>query len=153
MDKQKVHEFLKSHPIGVLSTVDKNNNPHATTIYVVVEEDLKLKFLSKRETHKIQNIEHNNHIVLVVFDAKTQTNLQVIGTVEDISDDEKKAGQVFKEVLEITRQTSQADVPPVSKLFAGNYVAYEIKPKQIHYSTYQLHKSPSLESEFINLEF
>lgn len=153
MDKQKVYEFLKSHPIGVISTVDSDNKPHATTIYVVVEEDLKLKFLSKRDTQKIQNIENNNHIVLVVFDAKTQTNLQVIGTVEDISDDEKRAGQVFKKVLEITRQTSQADVPPVSKLFAGNYVAYEIKPKQIRYSNYQLHKSPSLESEFINLEF
>lgn len=153
MDKQKVYKFLKSHPIGVLSTVDSSHNPHATTIYVVVEEDLRLKFLSKRDTQKIQNIESNNHVVLVVFEAKTQTNVQIIGAVEDISGDEKRAGDVFKEVLEITRQTSQADVPPISKLFAGNYVAYEIKPKRIHYSTYQLHKSPSLESEFINLEF
>ncbi len=153
MDKQKIYEFLKSHPIGVLSTVDSKNNPHATTIYVIVEEDLTLKFLSKHDTQKIQNIENNPNVMLVVFDAKTQTNLQVVGKAEDISSDEKRAGHVFKEILEITRQTSQADVPPVSKLFAGSYVAYEIKPKQIRYSTYQLHKSPSLESEFINLEF
>lgn len=152
MDKKKIYEFLKSHPIGVLATVDSDNNPHATTIYVVVEDDLTIKFLSKRDTQKIQNLEGNNNVTLVIFEAGTQTNVQVIGQAEDVSND-AESHEVFKKILEITRQTSQAEVPPVSKLFAGNYVAYKIKPKQIRYSNYQLHPSPSVESEFINLEF
>lgn len=152
MDKQTIYEFLKSHPIGVLATVGDGRNPHATTVYYGVEDDLSLKFLSKRDTQKIQNLEANKNVVLVVFEATTQTNVQVIGEAEDISD-EAESHKVFSKILEITRATSQAEVPPMSKLFAGHYVAYKITPKQIRYSNYQLHPSPSTETEFITLEF
>ena len=91
-------------------------------------------------------------MVFVVFDAKTQTNVQVIGQAVDISD-ESESDTVFTRILEITRSTSQAEVPPISKIFAGRYVAYKINPKQIRYSNYQLHPSPSSETEFITLDF
>lgn len=151
-DKQKVYEFLRSHPIGVLATVGSGHIPHATAIYFVVEEDLSVKFLSKRDTKKIENIKNNSKVMLEVFEAATQTNVQIAGVAEDISD-EMQAHDVFTKVLEVTRATSQADVPPVSKLLAGNYVAYRVNPSQIRYRVYQPLPSPSSETEFITIDF
>lgn len=152
MDKKKVYEFLKSHPVGVLATVDDNNNPHATTIYFAIDEDLTIKFMSKRDTQKIHNIENNKNIILVVFDVRSQTNVQIFGQAKDVSDD-PDSNETFLDILEITRQTSSSEVPPVSKIFAGSYVTYVLNPKQVQYSVYQLHPSPNTETEFITIDF
>ena len=36
---QRVREYLKSNPVGVLATVDADNNPHASVIYYSVDND------------------------------------------------------------------------------------------------------------------
>lgn len=133
--KQKIKEFLAQHPAVVLSTVGEDSVPYATTIYCLADEDLDIYFLSKAETRKIQNIRDNSRVMLVGFDAQSQTNVQISGSASEVKD---KAGSqnIFKEILDITRKNSGAEVPPVSKLFAGPYVVYKIKPKQINYSVY-----------------
>ncbi len=133
--KQKVKEFLAEHPAGVLSTVGKDSSPYSTTIYFVADNELNIYFLSKSETKKIENIKVNNRVMLVGFEAKTQTNVQISGTAQELKDG-SDSQNIFQQILEITRKTSGAEVPPVSKLFAGPYVIYKIKPKQINYSVY-----------------
>jgi general stress protein 26 len=132
--KQKVKDFLKQNPAGVLSTVGEDSSPYSTTIYSVVDDDLSIYFLSKAETQKIKNIQNNNKVMFVAFETKTQTNVQVSGYALEIKD--QRDQDIFKKILEVTRNTSGAEVPPISKLFAGPYAVYEIQPQQISYSVY-----------------
>lgn len=133
--RQKIKEFLAEKPAVVLSTVGKDSAPYSTTIYCLADEELDFYFLSKTETQKVQNIRNNNKVMVVGFDAESQTNIQVSGFASEVK---SQAGSqnIFKEILNITRKNSGAEVPPVSKIFAGAYVVFKIKPKQINYSVY-----------------
>lgn len=133
--KHKVKDFLTKNPVGVLSTAGGDSAPYSTTIYFVTDDNLNVYFLSKAETQKIKNIQDNNKIMLVAFEAKTQTNVQISGSAYEEKDG-PSLQNIFKEILEVTRNTSNAEVPPISKLFAGAYVVYKIKPAQINYSVY-----------------
>jgi general stress protein 26 len=133
---QRVYDFLKSHPVGVLAMVDPNGNPHATVIYFSIEEDFSISFTTKRDTKKHDNLQHNNHVMLVAYEAETQTTTQVIGTAEDITD-AQQAQETFTNTQIAASETSEeAGEPPISKLYAGEYVAYSLKPAQIRMAVF-----------------
>lgn len=149
-DNQEVYNFLNANPIGVLATTTKSGDPHGTTVYFKIDEDFNLYFLSKKDTKKVDNIKHNNNVMLVVFEPLKQINIQVSAVAKEVTDEES-SGEIFKQILEITRQTSTAEIPPISKLFAGHYVAYKLVPKKISYSVYQ--PGPDSKAKFYNIDF
>jgi len=132
---KRIYDFLKLHSVGVLATVDPNSDPRATVIYYAVDEDFNITFTTKRDTKKHDNIQHNNHVQLVAYEASSQTTVQITGIAEDISDT-PEANEVFSNTLKAAIRTSEAGVPPISKLYAGHYVAYRIKPKQIRMAVF-----------------
>ncbi len=125
-DRSKISDFLDSHPVGVLATVDKNNHPNASAIYFSVDNNLRVTFTTKRDTHKAQNIAHNNRVVLVTYDSENQSVVQVSGMAEVITDIEE-AQKIYQGTVQAAKQTGEDIVPPVAKLAAGPYLAYEIK--------------------------
>jgi len=127
---QRIFNFLKSHPIGVLATVDPNGDPHATTVYFSVDNEFKVSFVTKRDTKKFDNLQHNDRAMFVVFDAWTQAVVQVVGSVKDISDT-PEAQVAFQDMLAAAIHTSESGVPPISKLYAGYYATFQIQPAQI----------------------
>ncbi len=127
---QRIYEFLKTHPVAVLATIDPNGNPHATVVYFSVDERFNISFTTKRDTKKHDNLKRNNHIMMVAYEALTQTTAQITGVAEDIGDT-AEAAEVFKNTLRASMQTSEAGIPPISKLYAGQYVAYRVRPVQI----------------------
>ncbi len=133
--KRRVKGFLQEHPVGVLSTVGGDSASYSTTVYFVADDNLNIYFLSKTETQKVKNIRDNNKVMLVAFETKTQTNIQISGSAYEEKDG-PSSQNIFKEIIEAARKTSNAEVPPVSKLLAGAYAAYKIKPNQINYSVY-----------------
>lgn len=149
-DNQEVFNFLNANPIAVLSTVNLEGDPHATTIYFKIDEEFNCYFLSKKDTAKIQNIKNNKNVVLVVFEPTKQINVQIYAKAVEVTNEES-SGSIFKQILEVTRQTSISEVPPVSKLFAGHYVAYKLVPKKIDYSVYQ--PDPDLKAKFYSIDF
>lgn len=132
---QRIFYFLKMHPVGVLATVGQDNLPQASVIYYSVDEDFTITFTTKRDTKKRINISEQNHVQLVVFEASSQTTVQISGTAEIISNP-SEASEVFGGTLKASVRTSESGVPPISKLFAGNYVAFKIKPKQIRMAVF-----------------
>lgn len=127
---ESINDFLKSHPVGVLSTSDKNNKPHAAVLYFSVDPDFSITFTTKRDTQKHRNMQHHKQVMLVVYDADTQTTVQIAGKVQDISN-ESEAAAVFQGTLKAAQTNSKTGVPPISKLFAGHYVAYRILPSTV----------------------
>jgi len=130
-----IYDFLKSHPIGVLATVDPNHNPHAVVIYFSVDEEFMITFITKRGTKKSDNIERANHVMLVAYEASSQTTAQITGLAEEIVD-AVAAKKAFKNMLQAAEQTSESGDPPITKLYAGQYIAYRIKPIQIRMAVF-----------------
>lgn len=128
---QRIYGFLKENSVGVLATVDPNNNPHATTVYYSMDENFNVFFTTKHDTKKQDNLKHNNHVMLVVYDAFSQTTVQVTGVAQAVTDDVVVSSETFRNTVRAAIRTSESGVPPISKLYAGSYVAYCIKPVQI----------------------
>lgn len=126
----QIYSFLKSHPVGVLSTVDPNGNPHAVVIYFSIEDDFSITFTTKKDTKKNDNIRFNDHVMLLAYEASSQTTVQITGVAEAITNT-TAAEKAYEGTLKAARQTSETGVPPITKLYAGDFIAYRVKPVQI----------------------
>jgi len=131
----RILHFLSAHKTGVLSTVDPNGSPHASVIYYSIDSFFTIRFQTKRRTQKNINLSNNNHAALVVFDEPSQTTVQITGVASEITD-EAKASRVFRTTLRASLGTSQSGIPPLAKLNAGDYVAYELKPQDVRMADY-----------------
>lgn len=128
-ERRKIYDFLKSHPVATIGTVDDECNPHMAIIYFSVNRKFELTFTTKRQTKKHRNIKNNDRVMLLAYEAFSQTSVQITGTAEEITN-LRTAGEVFKSTLKNSLKTSGVGIPPVSKIY-GDYVAYRIKPDQI----------------------
>jgi general stress protein 26 len=134
--KQKeAHDFLKNHKLGVLATVDPDGDPDAAAIYFTVDNSLNASFLTKSQTKKADNLQHNNHAVLIVYDATTQTTVQLTGIVSKITD-AAEVNAVFAQVVYASIDANGNSLPPIAKLEAGDYVAYQLKPSQVRMAVF-----------------
>lgn len=127
---QRIYSFLQSQPIGVLATVDPNNDPHAAVIYFSVDDDFNILFVTKRDTKKSDNIEHNSHVMMVVYEAASQTTAQITGIAKQVTDTDIVAEALAGNVAAAS-QTSESGQSPLDKLRAGSHVAYCIQPASI----------------------
>ena len=131
-----IRAFLMNNFVGTLATVGPENSPHASVMYFTASTDLTLRFLTKKDTRKSRNLEHNPKVSFVVFEAHSQTVVTIEGEAIDITDTEE-ANPVFNELLKIVENNSESGIPPISTLIdAGRYVAYSIKPKQIRMANF-----------------
>lgn len=133
--KLRVYEYLRLHPVGVLGTIDSNNHPHGSVIYFLPKQNFEILFTTKRDTTKHKNIKRNNRVTLVTFEAASQSAIQIFGEAQEVVD-EVKANEAFRGTLRASMQTSTSGVAPISKLYAGQYVAYRIKPWRICLNTF-----------------
>jgi hypothetical protein len=121
--------------VGVLATVSPDGDPYAAAIYYTVDSALDISFLTKTGTKKADNLEHNNHAMLVVYEAESQTTVQVMGSVSKITD-VIEADEVFSQVVYASVDTSHTDIAPILKLDEGEYVTYRLKPTQVRMATF-----------------
>jgi general stress protein 26 len=134
--QRRIYEFLAANPVGVLSTVDPNGQPHGVVIYYCVAKDFLVFFLTRTGTKKYDNLKHHNRVMLTVFDPKTQTTTQIAGRATAITD-RTQLNRVADSVLEhCLLQTRQPGSLPITKVDAGSYVAFKIKPTHIRMATY-----------------
>lgn len=151
-DKPKdIHDFLKNHKVGVLSTVDPNGDPHGAAIYFTVNENLEARFVTKTRTKKADNLRHNNHAMLVVYEAQSQSTAQILGEVEEITD-ETEMNDVFAEIVDASLKTSNTAVPPISKLVRGEYVIYRLVPKQVRMAVFNQSEGGDYQDVFKMIE-
>lgn len=131
----EMYDFLKAHPTGVLATVSPDGNPHATVIYYSLDDDLNLYFTTKRDTRKHDNIQHHDHVMLTVYEAFSQSAAEITGIAEEVKDT-TLANKVFNSTLQASMRTAESSVPPISKVYAGHYVTYMIRPVEIRMATF-----------------
>ena len=132
---EKIRDFVKKHPIAVLATADADGNPHASTIYITTDDDLGITFTTKHETNKYKNIAQNNHVVAVVYEAASQTAVQISGEAIEVTDPETQQ-EIYKGTLHAAKQTGEDVVPPIAKISAGPYVGFTLQIHDIQLQEY-----------------
>ncbi len=132
---QRIYDFLWENPVGVLSSVTPNGDPHGVVIYFNIDHDFTITFLTRRLTRKYDNITRHKHVTLTVFDPNTQAVSQIIGMAEEILDPQE-INEVANKMLRANFRTSEVALPPVTKLEAGEHVAFRIYPVQIRMAVY-----------------
>jgi general stress protein 26 len=149
--KQRIYDFLSTAPIGVLSSTDPDGDPHGAVIYFTINKEFEVAFLTKSETKKYDNLIHNNHVMLTVFEPFTQTTVQLTGTAKEVKND-LVVEEIADKVLVMSLKTSDAEMPPLSKLQAGTYVAFKIKPVQVRMAVYARPDSGNYNELFESVE-
>ena len=92
-------------------------------------------FITKEKTTKHSNLVQNPKAALAIFEAATQTTLQLTGTVTPI-DDLDQLHEMYRRIVGITLQTTYKQTPPFSKLEAGSEKAYCLKPDRVRLAQY-----------------
>lgn len=135
LEETRIVEFLTTNRIGTLATVDSFNQPHAATMYFVIDPDLTVYFITKEETTKCQNLQQNPKAALAVHEANGQVTVQLSGTVT-LVEDLSRIDEIYRRVLAIVDATSESTVPPFSKISAGRYRCFRLKPNRVRLAEY-----------------
>lgn len=133
--RRRMYDFLREHPVGVISSVTPNGNPHGAVIYFAVDERLTVRFLTKTGTRKYDNLVHNGHVMLTVFDAHTQTTAQIAGVALERTG-QVATNQVATALFGASTRTSGSGLPPIVKLQAGAFTTFLIEPMQVRMAVY-----------------
>jgi nitroimidazol reductase NimA-like FMN-containing flavoprotein (pyridoxamine 5'-phosphate oxidase superfamily) len=140
--QQKVHAFLKHHPMGVLSTVDQDGKPWGAAVYYVADEDFNFYFVTRAETFKYHNLSANPLAAMTVADEPAQTTVQASGTISEVPV-EDYMDIVFTRLDAIRPKDNPNWAPPLSKIRAGNYMPLRLTPDKLQYADYKDVKSDS----------
>lgn len=90
---QKVLQFLTTHKIGVLTTVNINGTPHSATLFYAHEIDpFRIFFLTEKTSKKVQGLlngETERAAFVTGFSEKEWITFQAEGTISIVLGEEK----------------------------------------------------------------
>ena len=147
-----IRDFLQTHHSGVLATADSAAMPHAAVIFFSTDDNFRLLFATKTETQKNKNLEQNEQVALATYDEAAQTGVQITGRVETVTDPDERQ-QALSNMYRFSETTSRATLPPIEKLFAGDYTAFKIIPLVIKMGIFLRPDSESNEDMYETLTF
>lgn len=133
---KKVHDFLKHHPMGVLSTTSEDNKPWGAAIYYVADEDFNFFFATRAKTLKYENISNNPSVALTIADEASQTTVQVAGNISRVPA-EDYMDIVFDKLASIKPKDDRHWTPPMTKIHSGDYMVMKLTPTKLHYADYE----------------
>lgn len=125
-----IRDFLATHHSGVLATADGAANPHAAVVYFSFNNNFCLTFATKTETQKYKNMEENDQVAFACYDEANQTTVQITGQVEKVADEAERQ-EMLNAIYDYSASLSKTELPPIEKLFAGDYVVLRLLPQVI----------------------
>jgi general stress protein 26 len=132
---QIIYDFLTKHHIGVLATVDTSGKPHGAVIYFVMNDDFTILFGTKTKTRKYENIAKTGVATLVVYDEDAQMTTVIQGKASQ-SDDPAVIEKAIANMEAQSAKIASAHNPPITKLYAGDFVAMRLVPHTISTAIY-----------------
>lgn len=137
---QKVHTFLRHHPMGILSTVTDDGNPWGSAIYYVADENFNFYFVTRVGTFKYHNLDKNPVASLTIADSESQITVQVSGKISKVPVHEYM-DIVFDKLAAIKPKDDEYWLPPLTKINKGNYMPLLLTPSRLQYANYKQVKS------------
>lgn len=133
-NKKEAYEFLRSHDICVLSTIDRNGNVHGAIVNYAIDQDNYFYIMTKSETNKGRNIYSHNQVALTVHEAGSLETVQLQGLVS-VESNKEVIDVVSKQIIKARQYKEGKDLPPVTKL-KGDYMVLKIQPYNVSYHNY-----------------
>ncbi len=148
--QRRIFDFLNQHHFGVLSTVTPDGNPHGAVVYFVTDPDFTVHILTKTGTRKYDNLIHNNHVLLTVFDVKMQATAQITGIATEYPG--RHTIQHVADAIYAKQGELHKGLPPIMKLQADMFTTFTIEPVQIRMALYMKTRPGSYEDMFTSVE-
>ena len=84
--KKLILEFMKTHPVGVLSTVTPEGQTESAVVAFSEYEDFTLCIFTLINTHKYRNLEHEKRVSMVIgLGLEDNKTLQIHGVARELS--------------------------------------------------------------------
>lgn len=127
-------DFLRTHDIGVLSTVDRTGTVHGAAVYYVLEGEV-LYLITKGGTQKAHDVFAHHQVAFTVFDEQTAQTVQLQGIAEVVSDQSQK-NTIFAGMIKPRPYATGVHMPPVAALHDGAYTVFSIRPTGSKFTDY-----------------
>ncbi len=131
----EAHTFLATHEVGVLSTINRQNQPHGSTVYYTVSDNNTLHILTKSGTEKSRNIAGNHMVALTIYDAEKLQTLQMKAYAE-IESSATIRRQVYEHITRKQISTTDSTKPPVTHLSEGSFTVIRLTPTSATFSDF-----------------
>jgi general stress protein 26 len=132
--RQDALSFLKQHKAGVLATIAREYNIHASMVYYTADDDFNIYFITQITSRKFEALSEHPQVAFTIASAEVPQTLQIEGMAMDISldDDEKEKKDKLFEIL----HTTVPFYAPLAKLDPAELVMVWIRPTWIRWSDY-----------------
>lgn len=134
LDKN-ARNFLQTHNIGVLSTIDRGGSVHGATVYYAVDQE-SIYFLTKSETTKAKNILAHPQIALTIFEDYTLQSLQIKG-MATMEHNQEIANRIYAIITKELQYDSEKTTTPVTKILEGFYVVFKVIITEAKYQKFK----------------
>jgi uncharacterized protein YhbP (UPF0306 family) len=132
---ERVCSFLKSHPMGVLSTAGAAGTVWGAAVYYLADEDLNIYFVTRTGSFKYKNIETQPFAALTVADPDDQITVQLSGRIERMPIN-KYMNVFFDKFAAMRPEGDYQWAPPIDKVHEGNYMPLQLTPSHLQYADY-----------------
>ncbi len=125
--------FLKSHTAGVLATVSKEHQPHASAVYFVADEAFNIYFLTKVDSRKTAAIHAHPQVAFTVGRLDIPQTLQIEGVASEVQNDAEKSAHVPE--LMKTLMDNNPYYEPLAKMDSAVVLMW-LEPKWIRWGDF-----------------
>lgn len=132
--KQRLLDYLREHTAITLATA-ASEGPHAAVVYYEPTPDLKIRFLTQRDTRKMVNLSQSPQVAFAVFNEPESSTLQGYGTASLVQDPNVLA-ELLKSLYEHKAKAEHGWAVPLEKRGLQALIAMEIQPKHMRLVEY-----------------
>jgi len=125
--KQQILDFLKTNALAVAATVSPKNEPQAATVIYMADDDFNFYFVTRRHTRKVENLESNKNVALVVGTQAAPITIQANGEAE-LLNEKNELGQFIQKLSE-KKNLEEMYYGPFLNLPGLDFVVFKVKPK------------------------
>lgn len=118
----------RGYPLGVLASVGKTGEPHAAAIWMDIDDDFTVRFLTRVTTNKAADLKQNKRVSLA-FNFSGPVYIQLSGTAHRITNGERRSLAIDRLAKAIAGLGNTW--PMVMQIGKGDYVVHEIDPDSV----------------------
>lgn len=137
MNKNQLVEILERQEMLVLSTLDKENKVHGSTMFFLVDKNLSFYLLTKSDTQKYENINAHSDVALTVIFTDEQKTVQCEGTIREV---ERATEEYRNVILQLSEKNAlQGGIswpPPLASIPDSELIIYQVVPSWLRYGDF-----------------
>lgn len=123
--KGEAIKFIQKKKLAVISTVNEEGKPESATILYFFDNDFNLFFITRNDTRKAKNIEHNSNVAIVIGTELGPSTMQMSGTAEKIIERQKQTEFLENLTKDVVLQALYYG--PFLNIMGVNFSLYKVK--------------------------